>query len=125
MLSRNNNKSEKFGIDFIKFFKNFVNSASKSLRELAEIQKNYPKEYMQFKEFQMDPTLMIKLFDEMDPNIRVRLIAILITSLSLSQKVNTNIFNLSAKEQIALAKEIEAFMKLAEKNLQEIQELKE
>jgi len=41
----------------------------------------------------------------------------------LSQKVNTNIFALSPKEQIKLADEIEQFMKMSEDIIKEIEEL--
>ena len=65
---------------------------------------------------------MMKLFEQLDPKIKMRLISILFTSVALSQKVNTNIFELNAKEQKKLANVIEKFMDDAEKSLKEIRE---
>ena len=123
MLSFGNEKPEQFVVDFINFYKKFVGNASNSLRDLAEIQKKYPGLYETFKDFEIDPSSLMKLYDKMDINIRSRFLNILFTSFALSQKVNTNIFALSPKEQIKLAEEIEHFITLAETIIKEIKEL--
>jgi len=124
MLSFNGENFDQFVIDFIKFYSGFVGNASQYLKNLAELQKNYPKAYEQFKDFQIDPTSLMNLYEKMNANIRARFLNILFSSYALSQKVNTNIFALSSKEQIKLAEEIEQFMQMAEQIIKEIKELK-
>jgi len=124
MLSFSRENPDQFVIEFISFYKEFVGSASKYLRSLAEIQKKYPKLYETFKDFEMEPTNIMKLYDKMDANIRSRFLNVLFNTMALSQKVNTNIFILTSKEQLKLAEEIEQFMKMTENIINEIKELK-
>ena len=82
---------ELINVDSEKLLPGKMYFSSKSLKELARLQQKYPKEYQQFQEFQMDPTIMMKLFEQLDAKIKMRLISILFTSIALSQKVNTNL----------------------------------
>lgn len=101
-------KQKKFGIELIKFYKEFLTGSSGAVKTLANIEKEYPKEYKIVKELKDDPNAIVQLSDKLPDDVKNILFSIIIESSVLGGKMN-RLFDLSQKEKEELAKRIDEF----------------
>lgn len=91
-----------FGIALIKYYKSFLTGTSEAIKELAEIQSKYKKEYAIIRELKDDPRVFVKLSDDMPPEVKQVLFSIIIEASLIGEKAN-KLYDLSPQEQQKLA----------------------
>ncbi|MCD6229973.1 MAG: hypothetical protein J7K00_04160 [Candidatus Diapherotrites archaeon] len=107
---------EEFGIEMIKFYKEFLIGSSKSVELLANIEKKFPKEYEVIKELKDDPKVLVSLSSEVPDNVKTVLFSVLVEASLLGSRMN-KLFDLTNEEKETLATDIDKFAKKIEKEL--------
>lgn len=112
-------KDKEFGIELIRFYKEFLLGTSKSVEILAEIERKHPKEYQIIRELKDDPKAIILLTDKLPDDVRKTLLSIMVESSVLAQRMNM-LFELSQSDKEKLSKDIKTFSEKVEKDLTEM-----
>ena len=108
--SRSKGKDEEFLNELLIFYQSSMKGLIGSVKQIAKVQKDYPKQYVIFKQLNKEPSLLIELGKGLSDKEKAILFELLIKSESLSKKMNV-LFELSYEEKNILAKEIESFSK--------------
>jgi hypothetical protein len=111
--------NKNFGIELIKFYKEFLLGTAKSVKILADIEKKYPDSYKIIRELKDDPKAIIELSDSIPDDVKMVLFSIFVEASTLGQRMN-RLFDLSKKEKEELSKDLEKFSDKVEKELDKL-----
>ncbi len=101
-------KTKEFGIELIKFYKEFLLGSSKAVELLASIEHKYPKNYKIIRELKDDPKAIVALSSNMSNEVKTVLFSIFVEASTLATRMN-KLFDLSEAEKKTLAKDINTF----------------
>jgi len=103
-------RREEFAVRLMEFYNKFLGGIADSIEYLADIQEEFPEEYENFKNAQIDLNKMPELLDELDPEMKGIFADIIIRIGIVSSRLNNAII-LDSKEKIELAKELRKIIK--------------
>lgn len=103
-------EKEEFAVALMEFYNKFLGGIADSIEFLAKIQEEFPDEYEDFKNAQIDLNKMPELLDELDPEIKGIFADIIIRIGVVSNRLN-NAIVLSSKEKMELAEELRRIIK--------------
>lgn len=115
------NNKDNFASDFINFYTDFLCGYSKAIDKLGDIQKNYKKEYVDFKNSQKDPSALMRMVENLNDKQKIILFEIIAQSATLSHKTAI-MMELSSEEQKQLAKDLESFAKYLGEKLKQVKQ---
>jgi len=107
---------EKFGEELIIFYKEFLLGSSKAVEQLAQIQKDFPKQYELIKQMKDDPEMIEQITVGLSEEVKDTLLLVIVKASSMGKRMN-NLFDLSADEQKTLAEDIQKFSIYVEKRM--------
>jgi hypothetical protein len=117
-------QKKEFAIKLIEFYKSTITSSIQSIKILAEIQRNFPKEYEIMEELKDDPSIVDQLADVLPQEEKDTMILIFIKASAIGRRMN-KLFDLTVEEKEKLIKDLEDFAEFAEKRMKESLERKE
>ncbi len=99
---------QKFLVDYLRFYTEFLCSTAGSIRKLAKIQNKYPEVYKKLKDLQRNPDAILDVVDDLEEKEKLVLYELSIKSSSLYTR-SKNLYELNSREQQQLAKDLDAF----------------
>lgn len=112
--------AKEFTMNLIKFYKSFIAGSVDSIKILADIQKNNPKEYELLIRLKNDPTAMEDAMTELSQEDKNVLMIIFIRASHLGNRLN-NLFESTVDDKIKLAKDLEEFSNYVEEELSKLE----
>ena len=112
----------KFTEKLIEFYKEFTAGTSKSIKLLADIQKDYPNEYEKLQDLYNNPEVLSDMVGDMKPEVKDALILVIIKASAIGKKTS-KLFELTADEKYKLAQDLTDYAKFVEQKAKEIKEI--
>ena len=106
----------------IEFYKEFTAGTSKSIKLLADIQKDYPNEYEKLQDLYNNPEVLSDIVGDMKSEVKDALILVIIKASAIGKKTS-KLFELTAEEKYKLAQDLTDYAKFVEQKSKEIKEI--
>lgn len=98
----------RFGIELIKFYKEFLLGSSKAVLQLAKIEQDFPEQYKVIRSLKDDPEAIFEMTTKLPSEVKDTLILVIVKSSAIGRKMN-QLFDLNVEQKKELASEIEKF----------------
>ena len=112
-------REEKFVLELIEYLEFSIIGTADSVKKLAQIEKNYKKEYDIYRKSKLDPAQLDTLIKNASPELKNTLLIIFAKSSYIAPKLN-KVFDLSLEEKEELSKTMEEFGKFVKAELKKL-----